>query len=141
MENIHAGRIGNVAALWERMSRAYAAAFTFRQLGELPPEALADLFSEVDVGIATTPWAIIGKSASVAAMLEAGLPVIVNRDDVHYPGFTNAVPAHPLLLRMSDDLPRQLRASRRQPAKLRLPEIAEEFLAGWEGAAPRQVAP
>jgi len=137
VEIIHAGRIGGGAELWKRMSRARAGALTFRSAGELPPEELADLFSEVDFGISMTPWEIIGKSGSVAAMLEHGLPVIVNRDDVHYPGVIAAPPPHPLLLRMSDDLAAQLRAARRQPAQPRLTEIAEKFLASLEAAPAR----
>ena len=34
-----------------------------------------------DFGVAASPWSIIGKSGSAAAMLDHGLPVIVTRDD------------------------------------------------------------
>ena len=34
-----------------------------------------------DLGIASHPWALIGKSGAAAAMLEHGLPVLVPRDD------------------------------------------------------------
>jgi len=38
------------------------------------------------LGLATTPLQIIQKSGSVAAMLEHGLTVLVNRDDWHLRG-------------------------------------------------------
>jgi hypothetical protein len=126
----HAGHIGTGEALWSRMERDYAGIFTFRRLGELPPQEIANFFASCDFGVATTPWAIIGKSASVAAMIDAGLPVIVNRDDIQFPGFDASSPDHPLLLRMGADLPGQLHAAQRCAPRLRLPEIAGQFLAG-----------
>jgi len=132
VELIHAGRIGPGAALWDHMMARYASAFTFRRVGEASPREIADVFATAHFGIATTPWALIGKSASVAAMLDCGLPVIVNRDETHYRGMAEAAPEDPLLIRLGDDLPERLRAARRRPARLRLPEIAGQFLADWE---------
>ena len=125
---IHAGRIGAGLGLWQQMERDYAGDFTFRRLGELPPAEIAELFASASFGVATTPWAIIGKSASVAAMLDCGLPVVVNRDDVQYAGYTARDDEHPLLVKMSRNLPTQLRAVKRMPPRLRLPEVAAQFL-------------
>ncbi len=133
----HAGRIGSGEALWARLELAYGAHFCFRRHGELLPEQLAAFFAEADYGIATTPWSLIGKSASVAAMLDCGLPVVVNRDDVNFANMPLSASADPSLIRMDADLPAQLRASYRQPARLRLPEVAAEFLARWERALSR----
>jgi glycosyltransferase involved in cell wall biosynthesis len=130
----HVGRIGSGANLWTQLEREYGTHFTFRRAGELPPPEIAAFFAEADFGIATTPWALIGKSASVAAMLDCGLPVIVNRDDVQYRGLPELAADHPLLIRMNHDLPAQLRAAQRRPARLRLPEVAAQFLADWEAA-------
>jgi hypothetical protein len=131
----HAGWIGPGAKLWKTLERTYGDRFTFRQLGKLAPAQVADFFAESDYGIATSPWSLIGKSASVAAMLDCGLPVVVNRDDVQYAGPEG--PHDPLLLRMSADLPAQLAAARRRPPRLLLPEVAAQFLADWKTAAPR----
>lgn len=130
---VHVGRMGSGEALWDRMTKEYAGVFSFRRLGELSPQEVADVFAAADFGVATTPWALIGKSASVAAMLDAGLPVVVNRDDVLYPGVPDL--GEPLLLRMTDDLPAQLCAAKRQPARLRLYEVADQFLEDVEGDA------
>jgi len=128
----HAGQIGAGAALWQQMEAACGAEFQFRRLGPLPPQAVADFLATSDFGVATTPWAIIGKSASVAAMLDCGLPVIVNRDDVHYTGLPEQAADSPLLLKMGSNLPAQLHAASRRVPKLRKTEVAEQFLADWE---------
>lgn len=124
---IHVGNIGAGAALWDELALRYPD-FEFHRLGELAPQRIADVFAASDFAVATTPWALIGKSASVAAMLDLGLPVIVNRDDVHYPNLPCEPPTDSLLLRMSDDLPAVLRTASRREPKPRLPEVAEQFL-------------
>lgn len=128
----HAGRIGSGAALWEELASRYHSAFTFRRLGEVSPQEVADLFASAHFGVATTPWALIGKSASVAAMLDCGLPVIVNRDEARYRQLTDTAPDDPLLIRLGENLPAQLHAARRRAPRLRLPEIAQRFLADWK---------
>jgi len=133
---VHAGRIGAGEALWNRLAHAYGDRFELQRLGELPPGEIADAFSSADFGIATTPWTLIGKSASVAAMLDLGLPVVVNRDDVHYPN--HLAPGQDLrLIRMLDDLPVQLSTARRQPPHLRINEICEQFLRDWGATGSR----
>ena len=72
LELVHAGHIGAGESLWRKLESTYGAASRFRRLGRLSPQALADFFSTADLGVATTPWALIGKSASVAAMLDCG---------------------------------------------------------------------
>jgi len=126
----HAGGIGPGARLWNRLAREYNGVFTFHRLGELAPQEIADFFAQAHFGIATTPWALIGKSASVASMLEAGLPVIVNRDDIHYGGVSES-DHDSQLLRLDADL---RKAQRREP-RLRLPSIADQFLADLEAVA------
>lgn len=130
---VHVGHIGAGAELWDRLAEQYPD-FTFRRLGMADPAAVADLFATADYGVATTPWVLIGKSGSVAAMLEAGLPVIVNRDDVRYPGISEPSADSPLLLRMEVDLASQLDRARRQSPCLRLPEVARQFITSCETA-------
>ena len=134
IEIVHAGNIGAGESLWKQMVSTYGGTFRFRRLGRLSPSALADLFATADFGVATTPWAIIGKSASVAAMLDCGLPVIVNRDDIQFAGLGTLPAPDPLLLRMDPDLPRTLSAATRRAPRLSLPDVAAQFLRDWEGA-------
>lgn len=134
IELVHAGHIGAGEALWNDMESTYGATFRFRRLGRLPAQALADFFASADFGIATTPWAIIGKSASVAAMLDCGLPVIVNRDDIHYAGVPVEPADTPLLIKMGADLPARLGSASRGTPALRKRDVADQFLADWEAA-------
>lgn len=124
----HIGRLGAGGALWEKMGRDYAGAIEFRRLGEQPAEKIAEFFrSETDFGIATTPWEIAGKSASVAAMLEHGLPVIVNRDDWHA-GSGAMAHASPLLVKMDESLPEKIPTIQRAAPQSLLSPIAGQFL-------------
>ncbi|EDY19614.1 hypothetical protein CfE428DRAFT_2790 [Chthoniobacter flavus Ellin428] len=134
IELVHAGNIGAGETLWRQMESTYGADFRFRRLGRLAPPALADFFAAADFGVATTPWLLIGKSASVAAMLDCGLPVIVNRDDIHYPGVPEHSGDSDLLIKMGPDLPAQLRTSTRRAPHLRKAEVVDQFLADWEAA-------
>lgn len=134
IEIVHAGNMGAGEALWSRLESAYGATFRFRRLSRLSPPALADFFARADFGVATTPWAIIGKSASVAAMLDCGLPVIVNRDDVHYSGVPEEPGDTPLLIKMGANLPAQLGSVSRGTPALRKHEVVDQFLTDWETA-------
>ena len=75
----------------------------FLELGERPAEEISALLQGVDFGVATTPWPLIGKSGTAAAMLEHGLPVLVTREDAVLRGRTLATStsaSHPRLFRL-----------------------------------------
>ncbi len=121
----HMGRMGSGEAVWREMEGRYG--FGFRRHGEQSPARVSQFLMDMDFGIATTPLALIGKSATAAAMLEHGLPVIVNRDDVRYPGMdTPPRPDGVILMDAPLDHPQ-----RRQP-RSRLPEVADQFLAALQ---------
>ena len=82
---ISAGRLGAGESLWTGMSAAYGSRVPMLRVGEQPAPRISELLNSVDFGIATTPLALVGKSATVAAMLDHGLPVVVNRDDCRWP--------------------------------------------------------
>ena len=126
----HVGHIGAGEALWDSMRARHSDRIDFERLGPLAPDEIAAVFARMDFGIATTPWLLIEKSATAAAMLEAGLPVIVNRDDIRYRGMPEMPMEDPYLIRMDASLPDLLRKRPRRAAKSRLPEVAERFLAG-----------
>ncbi len=88
--------------------------------GEQPAPLLAGLLAECSLGLATSPWSLIGKSGTAAAFLEAGLPVIVTRDDWHWrPGPTPAPVPHPRLWKWTASSPfawDQFLATRDRPA-------------------------
>lgn len=104
----------------------------FDNLGQRSPAEISRLLQSLDFGIGTHPWALIGKSGAVAAMLDHGLPVIVPRDDwaLRVPP-TPAPLRDPLIVRL-DDTPSELMAAwiaRRRPPGSRLPAVASAFLA------------
>jgi hypothetical protein len=132
----HIGGIGAGAGLWDKMERRYRGAVEFKRLGTQSPERIAQfLGAETDLGIATVPWELAGKSGAVAAMLEHGLPVIVNRDDWHLNKGADAGHVSPLLVKMDESLPEKLSTLRRARPQSRLPETAAQFLNALEHAA------
>ncbi|MBT3667466.1 MAG: glycosyltransferase [Opitutae bacterium] len=50
--------------------------FVISELGEQPSKAISKEFQNCDLGVSTTPYDILGKSGTTAAMLEHGLPVL-----------------------------------------------------------------
>ena len=131
------GRLGHGEPLWRQLQARYASRFSFATFGERNTRDISAFLQSVDFGIATTPWEIIGKSGTVAAMLDHGLPVIVSRDDVHF-GIAPDPKARPepLLRKMDSQLPEWLiDGPGRRPARARLPEMTDIFLADLQAAA------
>jgi hypothetical protein len=72
------GRKSDVGAeIWRALSAAGDGRVRFVEFGEMKEDAVSLALQGVDLGIATSPWALVGKSGAVAAMLEHGLPVAV----------------------------------------------------------------
>ncbi len=73
------GRCGPEQATWEK--EWLNAGLSLEVLGEQSPEYISRAFLSADFGITTTPWLLVEKSGSVAAMHEHGLPILcVSRD-------------------------------------------------------------
>lgn len=126
------GRMGGGEALWESLSQRYSQWFDFVRLGERSVEQVSDFFHWIDFGIATTPWAIIGKSGTVAAMLDHGLPVIVNRDETRFSFDLPEIAVSPLLVKMGPDLASKLPALKKLPPKSSVPDIVGTFLSSLQ---------
>jgi hypothetical protein len=124
----HVGRIGVAESSWNRFVERHGAEVEFQRLGERAPEEVSRFFFSVDFGVSTTPLSLIGKSGCVAAMLEHGLPVIVNRDDVHFSGIRGIGLTSDLLIPLDEGFLERLTSIKRQPPKPRLPEVAAQFL-------------
>jgi hypothetical protein len=131
------GRVGAGEGLWRSLVQNYSRTFSFHAFGEQPAETVSGFFNVIDFGIATTPWRLIGKSSTAAAMVEHGLPVIVNRDDVHFRGLARMEEdLSPLLIKMDQTLPHRLMQLQRGPSRARLPEVAKQFLRDLQGSFP-----
>ena len=126
----HIGRIGPGESVWTDLTERYGSGMEINRLGERSLEDLSRFFSSIDFGVATTPQLLIGKSSSVAAMLDHGLPVIVNRNDVHFRGYEeNGLTSERLIPLDTTFLERlRLAALRRQTPESALPQVAERFL-------------
>ena len=68
------GRCGNELKHWTEVWAQVG--LPMQILGEQPPEVISRILTEASLGVSTTPAALIGKSGTVAAMLEHGLPVL-----------------------------------------------------------------
>jgi hypothetical protein len=89
--------------VWQNLQRTLSDRMKFVALGELPPVELSHVLGAVDFGISTSPWAVVYKSGSVAAMIEHGTPVLVTRDDFRLRhGCTPSPEPNPLLHRLDD---------------------------------------
>jgi len=135
---ISAGRIGPGDPIWERMITTHGDTCRFVRLGERSAEAISGLINASDFGVSTSPLCLIGKSGTVAAMLEHGLPVIVNRDHPlrgipplePYEGFDRYV-------QLDDRFEQRLAEALARPRTRlsRLPGVARQFL-GDTGLMP-----
>jgi hypothetical protein len=127
-------QVGNAGGegekIWAELERDYAATFRFFTLGPQSAPAVSALMLAADFGVAASPWSVIGKSGSAAAMLDHGLPVIVTRDDFQ-PRIRATQPptTDPLVHRADDTLETKLIAGlpRRVP-QARAPGIAAKLL-------------
>jgi hypothetical protein len=130
------GRLGAGEAEWTTLQNRYRDRAAMVRLGEQPAGRISELLNTVDFGFATSPYALIHKSGTVAAMLDHGLPVIVNReDDSFVPGRTGEGSPDELVIRMDDRFAERLSGASRRPPRWRLHETAARFLADLNGSS------
>lgn len=125
------GRAGAAGeALWRKMESIYSGQIKFVTIGEVNVETISAHLREADFGVAASPWQLIGKSGSAAAMLDHGLPVIVTRDDFqpYLPG-DQPPSTDPLFYRLDETLSAKLAAGLpKRPARHRVDEIAARLI-------------
>jgi hypothetical protein len=123
----HIGRIGPGESVWTDLNERYGTEIELSRLGERSVDKISQFLSYLDFGISTVPLALIGKSSSVAAMLDHGLPVIVNRNDVHFRGTPRTAPVSDLLIPVDKNFLARMRSARRRSPQSRLPEVGNSF--------------
>ena len=131
------GRQGATGQIvWNAFVTKFQNQATFVDLGEQPPEIISALFQWADAGVAATPWNLIEKSGSVAAMREHGLPVVVTRNDFLPARFFEPEPAAGLYPIWREDFHFEKLA--RTSAEARLPGVVARFLTDLQitSAAP-----
>jgi hypothetical protein len=123
------GHLGAGEPLWSRMTAAYGSRVRMVQLGARPASAVSALLHAADFGVAASPYSLLGKSATVAAMLEHGLPVIVNREDgPAADGHALDADDESLLVRLDEAFPRRLQEARRHAPRRRVADVAARLL-------------
>src|SRR5262249_8169645 len=128
IEISHIGRIGPGESIWSDMVERFKSEIQFCLLGEDSPTNVSRFLLSVDLGIATTPFSLLGKSGSVVAMLEHGLPVVVTRNDILFRSIPEIAPTSELLIPVDGNFLKRIGAVKRQTPKPRLPEVAAQFL-------------
>jgi hypothetical protein len=132
------GRLGDFGEnLFSALAPEYAETIEFSVVGEKPPQEVSRLLQTLDFGIATHPWALLGKSGAVAAMLDHGLPVVVPRDDWVLRTRPIVVPPIDRLTFPLSEMPPELmagRLARKSAPAPRLPGVAWAFLESLEAA-------
>jgi glycosyltransferase involved in cell wall biosynthesis len=123
----HIGRIGPGESLWNEIVECYETEIQFERFGEQSFENISQFFLSVDLGVATTPLSLIGKSSGVAAMLDHGLPVIVSRNDIHFRGIPEDL-ASERLISVDESFIDRVKAVKRLNPEPSLPNIARQFL-------------
>jgi len=112
------------ARVWAQLQSDFGDRLVLKNLGVRDADEITQLLSDLDFGIATSPWALIEKSGATAAFLDHGLPVLVTRDDWQLrTGYTPEPAGDPLLFRSSKALVRAL-ACRAVPRD-RIGEVAQ----------------
>jgi hypothetical protein len=132
---ISIGRLGPGEPIWREMLGRYSGQMPMVRLGEQPETRISQLLNSVDFGIATSPYSLVGKSATIAAMLEHGVPVIVNREDGPSAGPCRR--DENTYIRLDASFEDRLIHARRGPRRWRLFEVADQFLQdlAWAGNA------
>lgn len=73
------------------------------ETGEQDANTISMILQGADIGIVSSPWALVGKSGAASAMRDHGLPVLVPRDDWRLKKSAVSCPRHhSLLARISD---------------------------------------
>lgn len=125
---LSAGRL-HANGEWQKLAASYASEFDFVAIGEQSDERISEYLNSLDAGFSISQLSLVGKSSAVAAMLDHGLPVIVNRVDAALDA------GHPSVIVMDQTLPDRLaRGLARATIQASLPAAARQFTADLESA-------
>lgn len=115
-----------VPALALKFSEAWVS-----ETGPVAAERLSGLFQQAHWGLAGTPWQLLAKSGSVAALREHGLPVWVARDDFRCRYFDDADNGREGCFLLSDRSGVSVGLGRLPSSRPDVRNICRQFLEEW----------
>ncbi|HEY5752838.1 MAG TPA: hypothetical protein VIT21_06800 [Chthoniobacterales bacterium] len=108
------------------------------ETGEQDANTISTILQGADIGIVSSPWALVGKSGAASAMRDHGLPVVVPRDDWRLQkGPISGPPRDSLLARLADLATPEATLrwlALRQAPRSRLSPVVDDFLGQLEKA-------
>ncbi|QYY36324.1 hypothetical protein [Ruficoccus sp. ZRK36] len=126
---IHFGGIGPGKALWEALMHRNDEHLTLLERGRMEAAEASRLMNALDFGLTSSPLSLIQKSSSAVTLLAHGLPVIVNRDEVHYPRVPRELPLNdPQIIPFRGKLPINFFTLPKATPHTRLGPVTRTFL-------------
>lgn len=129
--------IGNIGAhgalLWNRLDSLAPPGVSYKMLGPLDPPDISYWLQNSDFGITTSPSHLLGKSSSVAAMVEHGLPVIVSRLEKTNGPWHQILKSDQRFILLDDDFGDSLALDHKLLVKDQLSATADLFLLSLSG--------
>ncbi len=128
------GHMGARLPQWQAWRHAHGARYGLIDLGEQPPDMISQFLNSLDLAIAATSLAQIGKSGTAAAFLEHGVPTLVPVETTHYRFFPDETVGLPeSFLRVTPDIVDRLAAIKRGPQRHLLDALADRLAVDLRG--------
>lgn len=127
---LHAGILPRSRNRWREIQKNYSGDWLIHSFGKLSDKDVSNYIHGLSFGLTSTPWDLVGKSGAIAAMVEHGVPVIVNVEGGS-PGAPLVIQEQfkPLILNADEQLLLKLPSALHQkPVKDNLTMVAEQFL-------------
>ncbi|MFN9645266.1 MAG: hypothetical protein ACK6BG_09180 [Cyanobacteriota bacterium] len=139
IDTCHFVSVGHLASyavtLWDAMAESCSdPSFMFSRLGELSPEQVSQQMQLADFGIGVTPSHLIGKSASAAAMLSHGLPIIIDRLTDHCDEWHQHLKSSGKYILVDSSFPEQMASATKFESSNCLAEVADQFVKSLQAA-------
>lgn len=131
------GRSGSEQLRWKAIWNSME--LHVKELGEQPEEVISAVLTEASIGLTTTPYALVEKSGTVAAMLEHGLPVLCIAKPWKPAGTTKSFSIRGITEYKSGVLPNYLMKTDRFAAKSRIEDVSLQLIESFRKSAKRVV--
>lgn len=122
--------------LFLELRRSYGDRFDFVKLGLLSESKVGEILSHLDIGLATSPLSLLGKSGTVAAFADFGIAIVVNRvDENELDCSSTEVREGVVLFKPETRVDWKVILNRRRSVRASVVTVAEHFTLALSGAA------